>query len=76
MRKKIILLSIIFSFLFSNYLEAEAIEVPQLTKEEQTSFKKKNWQPWAVAIVSILFAVTGLAILKSKKGSKTHEEVI
>lgn len=71
MRKKIILLSIIFSFLFSNYLEAEAVEVPKLTEEQEKAVKKKNWQPWAITIVSILFAVTGIAILKSKKG-KSH----
>ncbi|HEU63780.1 MAG: hypothetical protein KR126chlam4_00231 [Candidatus Anoxychlamydiales bacterium] len=71
MRKKIILLSIIFSFLFSNYLEAEVVEVPKLTEEQEKATKKKNWQPWAIAIVSILFAVTGIAILKSKKGKST-----
>jgi len=71
MRKKIVLLSIIFSFLFSNYLEAEAVEVPKLTEEQQKAIKKKNWRPWAVAIVSVLFAVTGIAILKSKKGKSS-----
>jgi len=70
MRKKIIVLSIIFSFLFTNYLQAEAVEVPKLTEEQEKTLKKKNWQPWAVAIVTILFAVTGIAILKSKKGKK------
>ncbi|NGX34473.1 MAG: hypothetical protein K1060chlam1_00826 [Candidatus Anoxychlamydiales bacterium] len=71
MKKKIILLSMIFSFLFSNYLQAETTEVPKLTKEQEASVKRKNWKPWAVAIVSILFAVTGIAILKSKEGKKS-----
>lgn len=71
MKKKIILLSTIFSFLFTNYLEAEATEVPKLTEEQAAASKRKNWKPWAVAIVSVLFAVTGIAILKSKKGEKS-----
>ena len=70
MRKKIILLLMISSFLFSNYLDAEVKEIPKLTKEQQATYNKKNWQPWAVAIVSVLFAVTGIVILKSKKGKK------
>lgn len=71
MRKKIIFLFVIFSFLFSNYLDAEAIEVPKLTKEQEATYKQKNWKPWAVVIVSVLFAVTGIAILKSKKGKSS-----
>ncbi len=70
MRKKIILLSVIFSFLFTNYLQANAVEVPKLTKKQEASYKKKNWKPWVIAITSTLFAATGIAILKSKKGKK------
>jgi len=70
MRKKGILLFVIFSFLFSNYLQAEATEVPKQPKEGQ-AFKKKNWQPWAVAIVTVLVATTGLILVSDHKGKKT-----
>ena len=73
MKKKIMYLSIIFSFLFSTFLNAEAKEVPKLSSE-QTSFKKKNWQPWAVAIVTLLVAATGLIVVSKNKGKKTHSE--
>ncbi|NGX64094.1 MAG: hypothetical protein KR126chlam6_01519 [Candidatus Anoxychlamydiales bacterium] len=70
MRKKVILIFMMFSFLFSNYLEAEVTEVPKLTEEQKASSNKKNWQPWTVAIVSAVFASAGLIILKNNKGKK------
>lgn len=71
MKKKIICLTVIFSFLFSSFLNAEAKEVPKLTPE-QTACKKKNWQPWAVAFVTILVATAGLVAVSQHKGKKKH----
>ncbi|NGX35929.1 MAG: hypothetical protein K1000chlam1_00765 [Candidatus Anoxychlamydiales bacterium] len=69
MRKKILVLFTMLGFIFSNALIAEPVEVPKQDKEE-SSYKKKNWQPWTVAIVSILIAVTGILLVKNKKGKK------
>jgi hypothetical protein len=69
MRKKILCLSIIFSFLFLNYLSAEPKEVPK-AQNDQTYFKKKNWQPWAVATVTVLVAATSIIIVSEHKGKK------
>lgn len=69
MRKKILILLTMLGFIFSNTLSAEAKEVPKQDKEE-SAYKKKNWQPWAIAIVSILIAVTGILLVKNKKGEK------
>ena len=69
MKKKFIYLFIIFNFLFSNYIQAEAKEVVKVS-DNQTSFMKKNWQPWAVTIITILVAATGILILAKNKGKK------
>ena len=69
MRKKILVLLTMLGFIFSNTLSAEAKEVPKQDKEE-SSFKKKNWQPWVVVIVTVLIAVTGILLVKNKKGKK------
>lgn len=69
MRKKIIVLFTMLGFIFSNTLIAEPVEVPKQDKQE-AYFKKKTWQPWTVAIVSILVAVTGILLVKDKKGKK------
>ena len=71
MKKKIIYLTVIFSFLFSGFIDAEAKEVPKIAPE-QMACKKKNWQPWVVAFVTIAVASTGLIIAKKHKGKKAH----
>jgi hypothetical protein len=73
MKKKIFALFVIFSFLFSSFLSAESKQVPKAAND-QTYFKKKNWQPWAVAIATILVATTGLVIVSQHKGKKVHHD--
>ena len=70
MNKKITSILLILSFVFSTHLFAEKKEVPKVKKSEE-SYIRKNWQPWAVAIVTIAIAATYL-LLKRKKifGSK------
>jgi len=70
MKKKIFCLFVIFNFLFLNILNAEAKEVPKTSKEQPT-INKKKWEPWAVAIATILIAAAGLIIVSKHKGKKT-----
>ncbi|MFA6118658.1 MAG: hypothetical protein WCT85_00030 [Parachlamydiales bacterium] len=69
--KKLITLSIFFSFVFSNLL-AEAQEVPKLSPE-QTTFKKRNWQPWAIATITVLIAGTGIYLTSRHQGHSSSD---
>ncbi len=71
MRKNIVCLFVVFSFLFSTFLNAESKEVPKISND-QSYFKKKNWQPWTVAIVTILVATAGIVIVAKDRGKKAH----
>lgn len=71
MKKKIVCLTVIFSILFSGFLDAEAKEVPKLTPE-QAACRKKNYKPWVVAFVTVLVAATGLIAASWHKGKKAH----
>jgi len=69
MKKKLLIPVILFSFLFTTYLNSNAKEVPK-TVEEPSISKKKKIQPWAVAMITILVAVTGLILVSNDKGKK------
>ncbi len=70
MRKKIISTFMVFS-IFSSFLFAEAKDipkdVPKASKESSELYGKKNWQPWAVGIATVLIAATGITIVALKK---------
>lgn len=71
MKKKFIYLFAVFGLLFSTTLSAEPQEVPKLPKEQSLA-KKKNWQPWAVAIVTVLVATTGIVVVAKDPGKRAH----
>lgn len=73
MKKKIVYFFVAFSFIFSNFVSAESKEVPKISNE-QASFKKKNWQPWVVAFVTLLVAGTGIAVVATHKGKDAHHK--
>jgi hypothetical protein len=69
MKKYAITISIIFSFLFTDLLSVVK-EVPKPTAEQQQNYKKRNWQPWVVAIITFLIAGTGIYYVAKHKGKK------
>jgi hypothetical protein len=69
MKKTLIILSVTFSFLFSSLL-AEVHEVPKQSQEEIQKNKKTNWQPWAVGVITVLIAGTGVYLVATHKGHK------
>lgn len=73
MKKKIVCLFVLSSFIFSTFINAECKEVPK-APNEQGYFKKKNWQPWVVGVVTLLVAATGIAIVAKDKGRKAHDK--
>ncbi|NGX55816.1 MAG: hypothetical protein K1060chlam5_00043 [Candidatus Anoxychlamydiales bacterium] len=62
MKKKLTVLLTCFSILFSNLCFAESKEVPA-AKESSSAMEEKNWQPWAVAFVTIAIAAVGITLL-------------
>jgi hypothetical protein len=62
MKKKLTVLFVFISFLFSNKSYAEAKEVPA-AKESTSIMENTNWQPWAVALVTIAIAAVGITLL-------------
>ncbi len=45
----------------------EEKEVPKAAQESSIAAEKTNWQPWAVAAVTIAVAATGIAIVLANK---------
>lgn len=71
MNKIIIAFFATSSFIFSNIF-AEAHEIPKLSQEEKQKAKKTNWQPWAVSVITILIAGTGVYFVSTHKGHKDN----
>ena len=65
--KKITTVILAFGLIFSSNLKAEATEVPKAAKESSELYEKSNWRPWAVGIITILIAATGITLVAANK---------
>ena len=69
---KIISKLILCLFLLSNFAFAAPKEVPKL-KKNPSIFQRNNVTPWAVTMLSVILASTGLiAIAKNHNKNKTN----
>ena len=74
MRKKIISILTISSYLFFSSLHAEAKPVPKTKKS--SSWKKNNWRPWAVGIGTVLLTAGGLMLIGTDKHKPKHPPTV
>ncbi|OGN59424.1 MAG: hypothetical protein A3F40_02675 [Chlamydiae bacterium RIFCSPHIGHO2_12_FULL_27_8] len=65
--KKIAAFFIIIGMTFTAQVKAEPVEVPKVAKESSKASEKSNWQPWAVGIITVLIAATGITIVVVNK---------